>query len=332
MSKPKVVVGAIVVAVMIFASARISAAQAVQSQGMSKSSREAIRVGGNVQESKLIYRVDPAMPEQAKAARISGIVILQVTVNEEGEVTDIRIVRGHPLLGEPAVNAVKQWRYSPTYLNGEAVPVIAAVTVPFDAQGNQSLILDEAGVLRDRATKLDGEALLQQIKESKRRVIIFPDPNLPFRAIEDNFRALEKNEIQVDLVSGFTVREGRLFQTRALGFPGAPEVILDRDRLAALAREDLLKTFPERFQIPIIYQLFISEVGEIVGIHQQIGPKIISLPSVESELLRTKGSRKNYLAFCCWPPDPLARRERRAIPEVVCEERATKPAGLRAAA
>jgi len=43
-----------------------------------------------------------------------------------------------------------------------------------------------------------------------------------------------------------------------------------------------------------------------------------------------KGSRKNYLAFCCWPPGPLARRERRAIPEVVCEKRATKPAGLRA--
>ena len=45
-----------------------------------------------------------------------------------------------------------------------------------------------------------------------------------------------------------------------------------------------------------------------------------------------KGSRKNYLAFCCRPPGPLARRERRAIPGVVCEERATKPAGLRAAA
>ena len=46
----------------------------------------------------------------------------------------------------------------------------------------------------------------------------------------------------------------------------------------------------------------------------------------------TKGSRKNYLAFCCRPPGPLARRERRAIPAVVCVERATKPAGLRAAA
>ena len=49
-------------------------------------------------------------------------------------------------------------------------------------------------------------------------------------------------------------------------------------------------------------------------------------------LFEVKGSRKNYLAFCCWPPGPLARRERRAIPGVVCEERATKPAGLRAAA
>ncbi len=94
--------------------------------------REPIRVGGNVQESKLIKRVEPVYPELAKRARVSGVVILQVTVDEEGNVAEIRVMRGHPLLDDEAIRAVKQWKYSPTLLNGEPVPVIATVTVIFN--------------------------------------------------------------------------------------------------------------------------------------------------------------------------------------------------------
>lgn len=94
--------------------------------------REPIRVGGNVQESKLIKRIEPVYPELAKRARVSGVVILQVTVDEEGSVSDIRVLKGHPLLDEEAIRAVRQWKYSPTLLNGEPVPVIATVTVIFN--------------------------------------------------------------------------------------------------------------------------------------------------------------------------------------------------------
>jgi protein TonB len=93
--------------------------------------KEPIRVGGNVQSSKLIRRVEPEYPELAKRARVQGIVLLQVTVDETGNVTDINIIRGHPLLNQAAVDAVRQWKYSPTLLNGEPVPVIATVTVNF---------------------------------------------------------------------------------------------------------------------------------------------------------------------------------------------------------
>jgi protein TonB len=58
-------------------------------------------------------------------------VLLQVTVGETGDVVDIKIIRGHPLLNDGAVSAVRQWKYSPTLLNGEPVPVIATVTVNF---------------------------------------------------------------------------------------------------------------------------------------------------------------------------------------------------------
>jgi protein TonB len=84
-----------------------------------------------VQSSKLIRRVEPEYPELAKRARVSGIVLLQVTIDETGSVTDVKIIRGHPLLNQAAVDAVRQWKYSPTLLNDEPVPVIATVTVNF---------------------------------------------------------------------------------------------------------------------------------------------------------------------------------------------------------
>ncbi len=90
-----------------------------------------VRVSVGVQESRLIKKVEPIYPELARRIHLSGIVILDVTVDEEGNVADVRVLRGHPLLDGEAVRAVQQWKYSPTLLNGEPVPVTATVTVIF---------------------------------------------------------------------------------------------------------------------------------------------------------------------------------------------------------
>lgn len=90
-----------------------------------------IRVGTQVLESKLIKKVEPVYPELAKRARVSGTVVMAVIVDEWGNVSDVRVNSGHPLLDGAAVTAVRQWKYSPTLLNGEPVPVIATVTVVF---------------------------------------------------------------------------------------------------------------------------------------------------------------------------------------------------------
>ena len=84
-----------------------------------------------MQNSKLIRRVEPEYPELAKRARVQAVVLLQVMVDEQGNVSDVTVIRGHPLLNQAAVDAVKQWKYSPTLLNGEPVPVVATVTVNF---------------------------------------------------------------------------------------------------------------------------------------------------------------------------------------------------------
>ena len=97
--------------------------------------REPIRIGGNVAESKLIRRVEPIYPDLALRARVQGMVVLTVTINEEGFVSGLKVVSGNPLLREAAIDAVKQWHYSPTLLNGEPVPVVATVTVAFKLKG-----------------------------------------------------------------------------------------------------------------------------------------------------------------------------------------------------
>jgi TonB family protein len=90
-----------------------------------------IKISEKVQQSRLIHKVDPVYPEQAKSVHLSGKVILSVTVDEKGNVSDIKVTNGHPLLDEAAKAAVSQWKYSPTLLNGEPVPVITTVTVSF---------------------------------------------------------------------------------------------------------------------------------------------------------------------------------------------------------
>ena len=95
---------------------------------------ETIQVGGNDQESKLIKRVEPVYPESAINARVQGKIILRIVVDKDGNVTDVRVIAGHPLLDDAAINAVRQWKYSQTLLNGKPVPVVATVTVYFKLQ------------------------------------------------------------------------------------------------------------------------------------------------------------------------------------------------------
>jgi periplasmic protein TonB len=90
-----------------------------------------LRVGGDVQESKLMLKVVPVYPEIAIQAHAAGTVILEAEIDEEGNVASVKIVSGHPLLVNAAAQAVKQWKYSPTLLNGEPQAVLATVTVVF---------------------------------------------------------------------------------------------------------------------------------------------------------------------------------------------------------
>lgn len=90
-----------------------------------------IRVGGNVQSAKLIRQPKPAYPPLAKQARISGTVRFQAIIGKDGTIQNLQLISGHPLLVPSATEAVKQWVYQPTLLNGEPVEVVTQIDVNF---------------------------------------------------------------------------------------------------------------------------------------------------------------------------------------------------------
>jgi len=91
-----------------------------------------IRVGGNIREPQVVKLVPAVYPKLALKARITGTVVLEATLTADGTVEAINVIYGHPLLIPAAMDCVKQWRYEPTYLNGEPVPVILTAKVHFE--------------------------------------------------------------------------------------------------------------------------------------------------------------------------------------------------------
>jgi protein TonB len=90
-----------------------------------------IKIGGAVQQAKLVRQPHPVYPPLAKQARISGVVKLSAIISKDGTIQKLEVISGHPLLAPAALEAVKQWVYQPTLLNGEPVEVVTQIDVNF---------------------------------------------------------------------------------------------------------------------------------------------------------------------------------------------------------
>lgn len=140
----------------------------------------ALRVGDAVQPPVKIKDVKPAYPEEAKAARVQGVVIVEARINEAGLVTEARVLRSIPLLDAAALEAVAGWQFTPTLLNGVPVPIIMTVTVNFvldPTAGGQSA---PGGAARSTAGPPDdaarvSEALKQARAASQAAMVVPPD-------------------------------------------------------------------------------------------------------------------------------------------------------------
>jgi protein TonB len=91
-----------------------------------------VRIGGAIRPPQKVHHVAPDYPAIARSARVSGIVILEAMISEDGSVREVKVLRSIPLLDNAAADAVRQWRFTPTLLNGVPVPVVMTVTVAFN--------------------------------------------------------------------------------------------------------------------------------------------------------------------------------------------------------
>ena len=124
-----------------------------------------VRKSGGVLQESADRRVEPTYPPLAKAARITGSVVVEVLVDEQGNVSAARAISGHPLLKDAAVSAARGWKFKPTLLAGSPVRVIGTLTFNFD--------------LGSAATKEDADKLHNQAEEdiAEARKAVETDPN-----------------------------------------------------------------------------------------------------------------------------------------------------------
>ena len=90
-----------------------------------------LRIGGQIQAPQKIKDVKAMYPAMAKSAGVAGTVTIEATIGPDGKVIDAKVVRSIPLLDQAALDAVRQWEYLPTILNGVPVPVLVTVTINF---------------------------------------------------------------------------------------------------------------------------------------------------------------------------------------------------------
>ena len=116
------------------AAAKVAAkakADAAAAAARAKAKAEAVRVTPQIKTPTKIKDVRPVYPAIAQAAKVQGAVVIEATIDPEGKVVDTNVVRSVPLLDQAALDAVRQWEYTPTLVKGKAVPVVMTITVNF---------------------------------------------------------------------------------------------------------------------------------------------------------------------------------------------------------
>jgi protein TonB len=111
--------------------AEAAAVKAKADAARAKAMRPPLRVGGHIKAPTKIKDVKPVYPAVAQAARVAGEVTVEATIGPDGKVVDAKVVRSVPLLDQAALDAVRQWEYTPTLLNGVPVPVVMTVKINF---------------------------------------------------------------------------------------------------------------------------------------------------------------------------------------------------------
>jgi TonB family protein len=249
-----------------------------------KDPRKPVRVSSGVQESKLTYRVEPNYPALAERKHVEGAVIVEVSVNEEGSVSNVRVLQGNQLFEQAAIDAVKQWRYSPTYLNGVAVPVVATAALRFGPSNPATQVfLDAQGLLKDG----EGNPIsLEEMASGNNPIRLTIALSVHGATVENAIktirdRGFEMRNLQVSSPC-YAFVDGRIFYRTSLPdsrTPSSPQTFadpsfqpplldIDLERLAAIAKASGRIKFPTGFtgEMDISFMMRLSEKGEILSV------------------------------------------------------------------
>ncbi len=265
---------------MLRAEARPRAPEPNSESESNSPQKQPVRIGGNIAEARLVHRVPPVYPELAKRARVQGKVTLTATTDEVGNVVDVQVVSGHPLLNDAAVTAVKEWKYSPTELNGEKVPIIATVTVIFNLGGGQDMTvwMDSSGNLTYLGNPIQPEQILKMANSLKVGV----DPDTPYRVAESVINDFIKKGLKdIDVGGPYVLYQGQLFYLNMSRSNWRNDGRYAQ-ALAVTPEADNEKKYPLQ-----IYQLFINEAGEAVGLKRILGSE--EFPDFEKALMYYRG-------------------------------------------
>jgi protein TonB len=112
----------------------ITATNAVSVPRFVPATPQRVRISQGVTKGLLVHRVEPTYPTLARSARVQGEVVLSAVIDTNGQITNLQLVSGHPMLVPAALTAVKEWRYKPYLLNGQPVEVETTITVIFSLQ------------------------------------------------------------------------------------------------------------------------------------------------------------------------------------------------------
>jgi protein TonB len=268
----------------VSAALRPSSAGTKRDASSQEPEKHPIRVSQATQAAKALKTVQPVYPEVAKQAGVTGTVVLEVTINEAGDVSNIIVVSGHQLLRDAAAEAAKQWKFSPSYLNGDPISVVANLSFNFALAENKaglSLTMDDAGNLLEGEQRLEGERLNARIAESEGSIRIRPNPKVPLKVVEETLQILQRlaGDRPVRLSAPYAFRDGHLTKSEPIRVGGNVQASKLLNRVSPIYPKEAKEAGVEG---TVVLQITVSEAGEVSDIQVVSGHELLRDASVEA--------------------------------------------------
>lgn len=273
--KLSLLAGVTAATILISDGAAVSVSSRAQDPAVQRSeARRIVPMHPSLAAARITRRSEVVYPDAAKAAGISGAVLLDVTVDEQGSVEAVQPLAGYPVLLDAAEETVRHWRYLPFSEDGTVVAFRATLVVNFvltDPETPHLWLSVDGETGKQGSNKPFNQKDLGRLFQKSPIALISYDPKISFRTLEASVQGLSERGLKYPQMTFFVFDEGRLYYvSRNPGAPEGPEISL-KDISGARPPDDNHSLFT-------IYQIFVSAEGQVTKVLRMTGP-----PRVETE-------------------------------------------------